>query len=366
MVKRFQIPITATVLSAVLLSGCNQAALAERMEVPRQSYQKAEYVTTTVQKGDMEPIVTLKLKAQLANQEKYSVNLTDAEVEEVYVSTGEHVTKGQLLVSFKSEKTRKEIEQYSADLEEKQLLLDHCTRKSLYDLQQRDYYKEEKKEYPLYQQQEDEITANREAEDNLHKLEDYTLTIAQLNEDVKLASMYLEEAKARLENCQIRATEDGVISFVSKTLLSGYAEPGANLITEMCGENTYEAYTDDSYDFKVGQKFTAVDGTGEYEMVVSEIQEEGDGRNLIFRPDEELLTPPESSSLEMEIKKASLNDVIYVEREAVNHKDGMDFVYIVTDDGFLDAVVVDAGEIIDNMVVIESGLNGDEKVAILK
>ena len=364
--KRIQIS-TIIITTAAMLCGCGEAASDTRMQVPRQIYQKAEYVTTTVHKGDMEPTFTLKLKAQLANQERYSIDLTDAEVEEVYVTTGERVEKGQLLVSFKSDQTRKEVEQYGADLEEKKLLLEHCIRKSMYDLQQREYLTKERKEYPLYQQQEDEITKRKDAEDTMHKAEDYRMTIAQLEEDVKLASMYLEEANARLERCQIRAVEDGVISYVSKGLMSGYVDPGSLLITEMCGQNTYEAYTDEDYDFEINQKFPAEADNMTYDMVVSEIQEEGNGnRTIIFRPDSELLSPPESSSLEMMIKKASLKDVIFVEREAVNHKDGMDFVYTVTPDGFLDAVVVDMGETVENMVVIKSGLSGDEKVAILK
>lgn len=352
---------------ATFLGGCGEYVETTEVEIPRKIYQKMEYVTTEVQRGDMKPEVVLKLKAQTADQVKYSVDLLDAEVEEVYVTTGERVEQGQLLVSFKSEKTKKEIEEYSAELEEKQLMLEHFTRMSLYDLQPREYYVKEKKEYPLYQEQEDNINKERDEDNKRRKAVDYDLTIEQLQSDVNLASMYLEEAQARLERCQVRAEEDGVISFISQGLMSGFVEPGAMVMTEITGESSYVAYTVDNFDFKIGDTFEAEDETTTYKMTVSDVSEESSGtKTIVFIPDTTLLDPPDDDSLVMTIQKQLLKDVVYVDAKAVNKVGDMNIVYLVSPEGFLDAREVELGDPVDDMIVIKSGLDGNEKVAIVK
>lgn len=354
--------------AVVIMSGCGEEAHIEKVEIPRKIYQKPEYLTTMVNKGDMKPELTLKLKAQIADQIKYSVDITDAEVDEVYVATGDHVVAGQLLCSFKSEKTKKEVEAYSAELEEKKLMLEHFERMSLFDLQPREYTEKERKEYPLYQQQEDEINKNRDKENKRRKAVDYDLTLSQLQSDVNLAATYLEEAKARMERCQIRAEEDGIISFISTGLMSGYVDPGSMVMTEVIGESTYVGYTVDEYDFKIGDMYEAEDESTTYKMIVSEVAEESSGtRKIVFSPDTTLLDPPDSDSLVMTIHKNQLKDVVYVDSAAINkNKDGETLVYIVSEDGFLDARMVEVGETVDDVVVIKKGLDGNEKVAIIK
>ena len=102
--------LLAVGLFFVCLTGCEKNQAYQMEPVNKTQYQKAGYQTAKVKRGDISPIVQLKLRARLADQVKYSIDITDAEVEEVYVSAGEHVKKGQLLVSFQSEKTQKAID----------------------------------------------------------------------------------------------------------------------------------------------------------------------------------------------------------------------------------------------------------------
>ncbi len=362
-----KITFLITILFSLLLSGCEKKQSYELLPLQRTVYQKAEYQSAEVQRGDVEPTVHLKLKARLADQIQYSIDITDAEVEEVYVTAGERVEKGQLMVSFESEKTKKAIDEYSAELEEKQLLLDHYTRLSLYDLQPRDYIKKEKKEYPLYQQQEDEIIEARDKEDKMRKYVDYSLTLEQLQEDVKVAGLFLAEEREKLEKCQLKAEEDGVITYISKSLLSGYVEPGIMLLTETCGENTYEAYTEDTFEYKVGSVYPAEKAGLTYDMEIISVEEGENGFRIItFAPDATLLNPPEGDTLDMTIQKEKLKDVVYVDKGAVHSKDGESFVYLITPEGFLDPVFVQTGEEIEDVIVIKSGLSGGEKVAIIQ
>ena len=45
-------------------------------------------------------------------------------------------------------------------------------------------------------------------------------------------------------------------------------------------------------------------------------------------------------------------------------KDGKEFVYVVTEDGFLEAVYVQTGLEADGQIEIKSGLSGGEEVAL--
>ena len=102
-------------------------------------------------------------------------------------------------------------------------------------------------------------------------------------------------------------------------------------------------------------------------MEIISVEEAENGiRIIVFAPDATLLNPPEGDMLDMTIRKEKLKDVVYVEKGAVHSKDGEEFVYLISPEGFLDPVYVQTGEEIEDVVVIKSGLSGGEKVAVIQ
>ena len=68
--------------------------------------------------------------------------------------------------------------------------------------------------------------------------------------------------------------------------------------------------------------------------------------------------------LEVVKDKPVIPNVTYVDKDAVNTVDGTYFVYKFDDDGYREIVPVEVGDIVDNYVIIKSGLTAGEQVSI--
>ena len=315
----------------VLLSGCGQKDYESVTEISRVIYEKEEYQTIPVSKGDMEPVLKMNLTRHDTEKINYSVDEEDLELEELLVGIGDHVSEGQLLITFKSEDIKKNIEKYSSEVVRKQLLLDHYKRMYNVDYKDRD--------------------------------DKYGVILEELEDDVDLAKLFLKEEQERYRNCQVVAQSDGTVSYISNKVLSGLVEPGENLLTQICGQTRYTANTKDSFEFEIGGVYQAVDGEDYYDMKVVEVIPESDSsRTIVFEPVD--VTLELSGSAYMEIKKGKLPNVVYLPATAINVKTDSKFVYVVKENGFLEGRYVELGEEIGDMVVIKSGLDGTEEVAI--
>lgn len=322
-----------SVLTSMLLAGCGKKTDVSLVEIPRDQYQRDVYKTTYVQKGDVNPILMLNLKPMEVDEIKYSVNEADLEVENIFVEVGDKVTAGQVLISFKSDEIKKNIEKYRSEVTKAELLLGHYERTYNIDRKDRD--------------------------------DKYGVILQELKDSLEIAKLYLEEEQARFNACQIVAERDGVVTLISKSVLSGVVDPESVLLVENCGKNTYFAETRDEYDFQIGDVFQA-DYEGDYcDMTIVDIKEDEYGlRTIIFEPEYILLNVSSISGISMGIDKGKRSGIVYVDTKAISKKNKDCFVYKVSGDGFLEPVYVTLGEEIDNMTVITSGLEGGEEVAI--
>lgn len=333
-ISRWKINILAGAFAlTTLLAGCGEGAYGTVAPLSRNIYQKTEYITADVHKGDMEQTLSLTLKPMNVTKIDYSVDESELELEEISVQAGDMIKKGQVLITFKSDEIKKSIEKYTDEVNRKQMMLDHYTRISgvTYDDEDRQ--------------------------------EKYGVILEELADDVALAQTYLAEEQQRLARCQIIAQEDGYVSYINNKVLNGFVEAGAVLITESCGQNRFAGTTRDDFAFNEGDIYKANDESLTYDMRVVEVIEEEEGSRTIVFESVDNSVDPATSELAMVISKPILNDVIYVENDAVCRLEGKTFVYVISEDGFLEAVYVDAGETVGEYIIIKSGLNGTEKVA---
>ena len=325
--------IISTLVCAILLSGCGQKAYKTVTEIPREINQKEEFQTVPVMKGDMEPVLKLNLTRHDTEKINYSVDESDLELEDILVNIGDNVTEGQMLITFKSEEIKKNIEKYSSEVVKKQLLLDHYKRMYNVDYSDRD--------------------------------EKYSVILEELEDDVNLAKLFLAEEQERYKKCQIVAEADGTITNISNKVLSGLIEPGESLVTQICGQTRYTANTKDDFDFEPDDIYQAIDGEDYYDLKVVEVVPEGDmSRTIVFEPID--ITVGLSDSARMEIKKGKLPNVVYVSSSAIYQKNSDRFVYVVRENGFLEGRFVEIGEEIDDMTIINKGLDGTEEVALIE
>jgi multidrug efflux pump subunit AcrA (membrane-fusion protein) len=326
-------------LIALSLTGCGSNQSISVVVIPNETYERMTYSSTEVYKGDLSPSLTLKLKVSDFEKINYSIKDDGLEVDKLYVSVGDKVSAGDVLVSFKSDEIKENIESYQERLQQNELLITHYT--------------------------------------NLMKINpdnNYTKDIEMLNEDIQVETLYIEEAQKRLEAYSIVAERSGTITEISEYLQCGYAVQGVTMLTEACGSDNYVAEITDNYDFKVGDTFTAESGVAGYEMKLAEIDDgEGDNsdnneasgkRTLHFEPVSDMSAVSEQDTLTIQIEKPVMKDVVYVDSAAINTADDKSFVYVLDENGYRDAVFVETGETVDSYTIITAGLNGGEQVTL--
>lgn len=322
--------VSLLVSTGLLLGGCGsggqQAAVIEQ-----EPYEKMTYQTAEVQRGDLNPSITLTLSAEGYEQIKYNATSAELKLDKLHVSVGDRVQKGDLLVSFEAESIDLMIAGYEEQKEQNELLVEHY--------------------------------------ENLMRIDasaDYTDDITNLKEDIQVARLYIEEAKSRLSDYQIVAKEAGTITEINADLRDGYYKPGATLLTEVCGTGNYSAATEDTEVFTVGETYTAEAGVASYELRLVDITEE----ILTFEPVSDMSSVSKTNELTLTVEKPPLTDVVYVDKAAIQSVAGEEdtqdtyFVYVMEDDGYRKAVFVTTGDQVNGYTVITQGLKGGEKVTL--
>lgn len=319
-----------TVLLAVFLSGCSVGEQ-QVVTITHPAYERLSYQTVEVQRGDLNTSVTVKVVPESFEELLYRAPDGEFTLEKVYVSVGDRVTAGELLVSFASEEIKQVITEYEDEKRQKELLLQHY---------------------------ENLMGLDAEA--------DYETDISMLREDIQVAQWYIEDAEKQLQEYQIVAKEDGIITEISDYLQNQVIMPGVELMTQAAGTGRYLASHSDTEAFAVGDVYFVSDGAAEYELQLTEKQ----NNTLIFTPisGAELLSAGEkfTLTLEMPVKK----DVVYVNRHAVctvkSDSGGEDMycVYLMQEEGYQRAVFVTPGERIGENLIIAEGLCGGEKVVV--
>ncbi len=324
-IKKWGLILPGIFTAMCLLTGCG-ASDRKVVTVQHDAYEKMDYQTIDVVRGDLEPSITLTLTADSYEILQYGTNNEELELEKVYVSVGDKVKKGQKLVTFKSDAIQKTIdeneEQYNSNVQ----LVEHYEK--LMKIDSSLNYKEE---------------------------------IKQLRDDIAVESLYIGEAKKKLEDYQLVAKKDGTIIAMDDMIMNGLMNCGDSLISQACGSGKYKAQRPDGYNFKVGQTYEASADNLKFSLEVSEVTD----KNIIFTPKTDMSTLSEAEDLSMTIKKKKLTDVVYIPKEAVSTKGGMEFVFTVDKDGYLDAVEVKTGDTVGENVVIKEGLSGGEKVTVI-
>lgn len=319
--RRLFLPVCG---AALLLTGCG-GGQRELAVIDRTPYEKLSYETVQVQRGDLEPELTLKLKAEGFERITYDANSEELQLDTVHVAVGDRVEKGDVLVSFQSESIQQVIDTYEEQRAQNQLLIDHYTKLMQIDSSM-----------------------------------DYSEDIARLREDAEVARLYVEEAQERLARYQIVAEEAGTITAMDNYLQNGSFVPGRKLITQVTGTGKYEADRPEGYEFTVGETHTATVGAVSYELQVAQIEE----NKIIFTPVSDMSSVSEEDTLLMTIKLPGLTDVVYVEAAAVHETDQTYFVYVQDENGYRDAVPVTVGDRVAQYRVIMEGLSGGEKVTV--
>ena len=327
--------VLAIAFSMMLFTGCEAKQEEQTATVCIEQYVPVSYKTVEVKKGDFTPVIELRLKASAKETISHSCPVDNMEVENVFVNPGDHVKKGDTLITFKSEELEEEIKEYESRLEADSLLLDHLTNMSKLDLET-----------------------------------DYKNDLDSVSEDMEICRLYLEELKATLDLYRIKAAGDGSIIDLYSDLGYGIVEADAPLGRVCYSENKFHAITSSDYNFEIGDVYTATSGTIEYEMKIIEIVEDkvsDDVRTIYFEPMDMNADFGANDWLNMVITLDTRKDALYIPEKCIKKTDGdteEKFVYVLGDDGYKEACKVKTGETLEDMIVITEGLEEGQKVVM--
>lgn len=318
------------------LTGCSNRKVSDKPAINIEPYAMTVHERATVKEGNISSQIKLTLTPDGFSSKDYSVKQDDFEVEQINVKSGDKVKKGDVMISFKADEINKTIDEYTNKKEEDQLLIDHYSRLMAID------------------------SSN-----------DYSEDIKSLREDIELSGLYIEEQQEKLKEYQVIAEADGIVTYVNEWLQYGYATADETLVSVASGSNGFISSTEDmSYDFNIGDVFTATQGVASYDMKlvdVEQVKNEATGseeRQLKFECQSDIEVTNGYMELEVVIDKPVISNVTYVDKDAVNTVDGTYFVYKFDDDGYREIVPVEVGDTVDNYVIIKSGLTAGEQVSI--
>ncbi|MBR1675514.1 MAG: hypothetical protein IJ703_11240 [Eubacterium sp.] len=328
---------------AVCLTGCG-ATKKELADPKKSQYVKSVHSLATVEKGDMESSFSLTLKGADYEKIDYSVNISDINIgletgelsfDGCFVTLGQHVDKGDLLLSYTDKKLDKEIKGYTDSIRDNDALIEHY--EELMDIDPSKDYKED-------------IEALEDKNDVLY--------------------LYKAEAEKKRDNYRIYAKEEGTISYIYDDMVENQGliwEAGErfNVISESTGSSIFSTSTEENYEFKVGDVFEATSSLNKYSLTVTEVEKVGGTTKITFAPTDEDVSIQPGATLTLKINRPVMKDVVYVNAKAIKYTEAeAPFVYTIDEDGFRHAVLVELGERIDSNVIILSGLDGGEEVSI--
>lgn len=364
-------------LAAMLVFSASGCGGSERalVHIGTPSIEEKDYTTTFVVRGD----VTYELEEELhlVNyvESKYglssklmdSMMLKDVAFDKLYVSVGDKVKKGDVLLTMSSKSLEDEIDSYTEQKEKAQLEKIHYN--------------------------------NRTAIDNE---EDNSIAIARCDQDINVATGYLAELESKKENLTIRADEDGEVIDISDQAISGTMSNTDGLLTIASGDDTYFLETEEKTTLSVGQIVTSTNKLLRYDMVVTNVEKSSAGTKVYFKilgiegkveNEAELAaslvgmaSPGDATEtdamkdaqvsdrekiivhgLTVPIAEETRKDVLYVASSAVTERDGRYYVFMIDEHGARVSREIKVESVLGEYAIITDGLvEGDEVLAEAK
>lgn len=315
----------------IILSGCNDSDRTgeKELSVTIEEYQKDIYQTTSVQRGTIESILTLKLMPDEYEVNSYSISQELLEVEENNVEKGDRVEEGDIMVAFKADEIEETIAEYEERKAEDEMLIEHYTKLM-------------------------KISGQK----------DYAADIKKLKKDLNIADLYIQEQNERLSQYRLIAKKGGIVTEVSGELYKGYATAGNALIRVASGSSNYTAATSDGFEFQIGDIYEAQYKMAVYEMKVIQLEKKDDKTIITFQPVSNMTGVAENDELTMDIHKPTISDAVYVEESAIITVEDKQYAFLIDEDGFRHAVPVMVGDVIDGYAIILDGLKEGERVTL--
>ncbi|MCR4690495.1 MAG: hypothetical protein K5739_04035 [Lachnospiraceae bacterium] len=331
------------VLLSFFLSGCGMQSGRDLVPPADHSYLATERDTVTVEKGTVSVAYEHPISLSGYREQEYRIpegklaemeSAYDIKLGSVNITLGDHVKTGDVLVSFQSDELDKKLRESRQNKKLALLKLEHIENLSRID-----------------------------------PVADHTEQIRLLQNECKVADLYISDIQSVYSSFNIVAESEGLISEINPALESGFIPAGKILFKVIDDDGYYIMKAAPGEDplpaFTPGEHYTAKGHLMDYEVeVIAPPQgQEEDKDAVFFRPVTEKQEFHEEN-LVLVGKEEKRDNVCHVLREAVIEKEDGQYVYVKREDGQFQGVKVKPGIRIGDDVEILEGLSGGEQVAL--
>ena len=341
----------------LILSGCGlfpqEQTYQSAPTIP--PYEREEWKFAYAQRGDMILTDSVICTYSPAQTETLSFSVSGLLYDEIFVSVGDSVKKGQLLAQLDLSGIREEIAQCQLQLEKVALQLDALEENKSLELQRQEL-----------------LNADDDAVKQVN--DRYALEEKALLDEQEIARMKLEECNDRIAARQLRANIDGTVTYVRSVKPGDRSAAGDRIVTvEDAVASVFKAETKHWAAVVPGNTYTVTIKNTPYEAVAVSEQELGIAETskkegvsaavyLRLKDATEQLEDGDRGMLELTLD--SREDVLMVPETAVAKTKGKTIVYYQDENGLKLYKTVEIGLTANGMTEIISGLaEGDRVIA---
>lgn len=350
--------IFAAVCVLVLCSGCSGQENEKPQIVLVQEDEEEAFVTVTADYGDITESVSISCTYTATEEVNLSFPVSDERIAKVYVKQGDFVSEKDILATLDVEELEEETDEQKYKVDSLQLKLEQTRECYEFDLSSA----ETLFQYTAKTDKDKENLADKKKAID----KQYQNTLEDLEDSLALENMRLTQYRQELEDGQIYARMDGVVTYVKKNLQDSASKKDETVITISSLDSYYFVAANGGYP----EYFT--DGA-EFDITYRENGEDKMCRAVVERSDEEtgmvylkLLTdemPENGAKGSIYLQLAHKENVLCIPRSALHESDKGFFVYLYQD-GLLEMRYVTTGLEGETVVEITEGLTQGDVVVL--
>ena len=329
----------------VLLAGCSpmqEESVENKIVIP--SYEATQLHTGTVKRGNLISEERMHLHAQAADTQELYFGISGIPYGEVFVEEGDVVEAGELLARLSCKELEAEL--ISLEAEEKELAIEIEHAKELL------LQAEEKSEL----NEDDEMT-------NQDEISRCKLALDGFLSDLAVNQATMAEKQALLEKHRIYADADGVVTKIADTGGGVSDEKLPFIVLETEGE-VLVGDTGEVCSFVRGESILVYVGEEVYPAVLTQVSKEGERTEVRVSLQSGYSLPEGKKGGEIRWSNGTVENVLYVPKEALVSVEEATYVYEVANDGLPELREVKTGARTDAFVELTEGVTEDMEVVL--
>ena len=365
--------LLALVIAPFILTVCQR--IPEEYALPTRpilhSYREDGYTMAAVMRGDLIATVSVRCRYVHAKEEHLSFSVGGAYISKVYVTEGQQVKAGQLLAELEQDNLQENI----ASLEYQMRLLEqqktHHLEDRQLDIKKVDIVLEdlrknlEQAEEPLRQQLLVQIEQQEGKRQDV--MDSYAQKLQSAEDSIYLLGLRLEEAKETLKSRQIIAGMDGTVTFVDEVKEGTRSVKGQTFISiSDLGTTVFTVTGDNTKYFAPGEDVVLTCQDKELAAYVADPSEfDAEDKPVVYlklKQPEPTLQEGDSGTILLTLDQRQ--DVLYVDKDAIETADGETFVFILDENGLRTTKTVTTGLTVNGFTEITEGLSEGDTVIV--